>query len=108
MTITRVIDGVEHSIELTGREMINAYFEQQFEYDKQDIIDELNSYSKDSHFEDIYECTLAEMTARIDDAAIEMRRNIDKYDMGWYDARELAISDVAARIIREREQVSES
>jgi len=108
MTITRVIDGVEHKIQLTEQEMTFAYFEQQFEFDRQDIADELNSYNKDSDFEDIYECTLSEMTAHIDEAAAEMRRNIDKYEMGWYDARELAISDVAAQIVKEKESVSET
>lgn len=109
MTITRVIDGVERSIELSGQEMISAYYEQRFEFDKQDILDDLNyNYEEDSDFEDIYGCTKAEMMDHIEEATNEYRNNMDKYEMGWYDARDLAISDVSARIVREREQVSES
>ena len=89
MTIER--NGVK--FELTDRELYDAYCEQRFIFDREDIKGLFDNYEDDELIE-IYGVTRTEIEAFYDDAAIEMRRNIDKYEMSWEYARDEAIDTV--------------
>lgn len=78
-------NGVE--IELTSGEVYSAFLEQQHEFDVVDIIDKIEDER------DAYGDSADVMLAYVDNIADDMRRNIDKYDMGWRDARDAAIAD---------------
>ena len=108
MIIHRTIDGFDHAIELSLQEMTNAYYEQQHNFDLEDVLEELYLSEDDEFFEDVYECTVQELEQRADDVAYLMRKYIDKYEMGWYDAREDAISEVAKRIAEENKTKEET
>ena len=91
MTIKREIGGQFAEIELTSHELYQAYIEQEHIFDKNDV--ENYFEDEDPDFETEYGCSRAEAMEKLDEIAYEMRRNIDKYDMNWYDAREAAIAE---------------
>lgn len=90
MTIFREFDGVRHEIELTSSELYAAYEVQQFYFDKDDILAMADGVD---YPYDIPHDAFVELA---DEMAYRMRRNIDRYDMGWYEARDEAILDVVA------------
>lgn len=93
MQIKRTINGVEHTFALSKDEMRTAYEEQQHLYDLSDIEVYFDCYEEED-FQSEYGMTRAEAEKKFADIAYEMRRNMDKYEMGWYDAREAAVSEV--------------
>lgn len=92
MKITRGFNGQTIEIELTENELYQAYIEQEHIFDRNDVENYFDDY-EDSDFETEYGCSRAEAMEKLDEIAYEMRRNIDKYDMNWYDAREAAIAE---------------
>ena len=93
MIIKREICGVVREFELTPQELTAAYYERQAAFDLQDVEDYFEQYSDDEiHL--YYGTSKAEVEAKYDEIASEMRRNINKYEMGWYEARETAINDI--------------
>lgn len=92
MTIIR--DGKE--ITLTQDELCKAYFEQQFYFDQDDVRTLFDSFD-DEDLMDNYGMTREQLESLTEDIAVEMRRNIDKYDMDWYYARDEAVRDVIYR-----------
>ncbi|MBQ6960537.1 MAG: hypothetical protein IJP78_06140 [Clostridia bacterium] len=93
MVITREVNGAIHEFELTDDERLNAYEEQQHEYDRTDVQD-LFAFMEESDLIASYGKTMAEIETLFDDIAYEMRRNIDKYDMAWTAALDEAIGDI--------------
>lgn len=93
MTITRVIDGTPHEIELTSAEIYGAYVVQQFEFDRADIEDLVCGMS-DADVMACYDVGIEQFKSLIDDMAYEMRRQIDKYDVSWEYARDEAVRSV--------------
>ena len=97
MTIKRVINGSEVEIELTANELRDAYSEQEHLWDI-DIcstyFDELLAYEDwDDKVDD------ETRTNIIEDAAIEYRRNINKYGMTHEYAISYAFNDVIPNYI---------
>ena len=72
MIIQREISGIVHDIELTGDEMLRAYYEKEHDFDRMDIEDVFNSF---------------------DDMVSIKRRNMEKYEMSWDYARDEAINE---------------
>ena len=93
MKIKREINGEQYDIELTEEELYNAYREQEFLFDKQDVLNMIDGLS-DDEIHDILYVDRATFEKYTEDMACEMRRNIDKYDMSWDAAR-----DEAARYV---------
>ena len=103
MKIKREFDGVEHAIDLTDDELFAAYKEQQFLFDKDSVLDVLYSFSDDEvekyfgvSFK-VFECLAGAM-------AVAMRRNINKYDMGWQAARDEAIEEIIRRYVEQGDE----
>lgn len=96
MIITREIDSLPYQFELTKDELISAYFEQQEIFD----IDSCRSYLDRMYCNAAWYESLNDekREAMICDAASELRRNIDKYDMHYdyamCDAFETAIDRI--------------
>lgn len=90
MTIFREFDGVRHEIELTPSELYAAYKAEQFYLDKDDILAMADGVDYPYNIPHDAFVELAE------EMAYQMRRNIDRYDIGWYEARDEAILDVVA------------
>ena len=101
MTIKREIGGQFAEIELTSHELHQAYIEQEHIFDRNDVENYFEDY-EDSDFETEYGCSRAEAMEKLDEIACEMRRNIDKYNMKWYDAREEAIAEKLQKRIERR------
>lgn len=102
MTIKRVINGAEVEIELTTKELRDAYNEQEYLWDV-DIcsiyFDELSAYEDlDDKVDD------ETRTNIIEDAAIEYRRNVDKYDMQHEYAISYAFNEVIPNYIDDYEE----
>lgn len=95
MTIKRIIDGKEHTIELTSAELCDAFFAQQAKFDRQDIEDELTYYD-DEELEAFYGLDKETIMSLLDDMADRMRRYIDKYEYDWRSARDDAIWDITS------------
>lgn len=102
MTIKRKINNMEIEIELTSDELFEAYREQEHEWDLE---------SCDTYFHTMYACeewyeNLDEETQSniIEDAAYQLRRNINKYDMYFDYAMTEAFADVLPNYIKEEEQ----
>lgn len=72
--------------ELTKEELVSAYYEQQFEFDKTDTLDKIIEMDLDNE-------TRENLLLNIDDIAEDMRYNIDKYNMDWSYARDEAINE---------------
>ena len=92
MIIKREINGHTVEIELTRQETYEAYLEKQNEFDQQDIKDVFYGFD-DEELEDMYGLTRAQLIEKTPELAAEMRRNIDKYDMAWQEARDAAIAE---------------
>lgn len=93
MVIKREIGGETVEIELTERELYEAYIEKQAKYDIEDVECAFTCF-EDDELEDMYGMTRVEIEEKIPEIAREMRRNIDKYDMNWQDARDAAIAEI--------------
>lgn len=96
MTIKRIVNGEELEFELTDNELTGAYFEQQYLFDIQDVRDAVIGWEDDDVI-GVYGINMETFLKLSDEMAVEMRRNIDKYDMDWDYAREEAICSVIRR-----------
>lgn len=96
MTIKRAINGEEFAFELTKDELFNAYLEQEFIFDKENVAGYLESLGSD-WTEDNYGLSLDEAMQYVDDIASELRRNIDKYEMGFDYAIDEALKFVLSK-----------
>lgn len=88
----------EMEFELTADELRDAFYEQQEIYDRDDMMYYLeetrdvllcNGYTKD--FVD-------GLSEHLEEMGVELRRQIDKYDVSWEYAREEALQVVLRRI----------
>lgn len=92
MVIKRqVAGGQELLIELTAKELCDAYHEQEHKYDVEDVQNVFDNM-EDEEFEE-RGLTRKEAESRIDEIAREKRRNINKYDMSWELALDEALKD---------------
>lgn len=93
MKIKREIDGKEFEFELTPQELYEAFAEQEFQFDLESVRCYFEDYSDDDLYEG-YTMTREELEASFEDIAVQLRRNIDKYDMSYEYALPAAVSDV--------------
>ena len=94
-----VRDGIE--FELTSSELSAAYFEQQFNFDVEDVKSGLEYIVEDAFDEESYIEAARKVLDTADllsDCAIALRRNIDKYGMQWEYARSDAIRTIVCRV----------
>lgn len=96
MKIQRTINNVNFTFELTPDELYDAFYEQRDKFDIEDIVSYGEMFSKDE-FEEEVGCTYSQFLEMKEEIAEQMRRNMDKYDMPFCDAREHAIYDVVHR-----------
>ena len=92
MTIKRFIDGREIEIELSSREMADAYFavrHENYREDCEDIID----WASDEEVEECYGVSREQFELLLDDMAERMQKYMDDYGNGWAEARDEAIAD---------------
>lgn len=86
------------AIELTDREMFDAYYEQRDKFDLEDIKDYFDSGWGNAYEDDWEEktgLTIDEWLAKYGaEAALRYRRNLDNYDDYWLTARHEAIECV--------------
>lgn len=102
MKIAREINGQMVEIELTSEEVRSAYLEEEHENDVQDVKTLLESLDPEEFYED-YKVSLTwayNNDELVENIAVEMRKNIDKYDMHWDSARDEAVADVIAGYVR--------
>ena len=92
MEITREINGELHAFEITSQEMLDAYYEQEFKNDRYDMEEYIQQIEEDDFIE-TYGRSLADAEKELDDLAYLLRKNIDKYDMHWTDARDEALEE---------------
>lgn len=92
MKITREINGQTVEFELTHKEMLAAFFEQQEVFDAQDIEMLVENFSEEDFIE-IYGLSPSVVLENVEEIGSRMRKNIDKYDMDWESARDEAVSD---------------
>lgn len=91
MTIRREIDGKEVQIELSARELSEAYLEQEHEYDIEDVQNRFDDMEDEEFAE--HGMTREEAESHISEIAYNKRRNMDKYEMSWEYALDEAIRD---------------
>lgn len=109
MIITRKIktdDGsvVSLKIPLTKQERFNAYLEEEYEFDRQDITDELERLKEEDTT--VFDLPYNKITkAMISDMAVEKRRQMDKYGLDWSSARDEAIRTVIKQKLEIEEQI---
>lgn len=96
MKITRVINGSNVEIELTPAEMLDAYYEKEHQFDKQDIQD-LYNWLDPEDIEQTYHITKAKLDEGLDEMAYEMRRDIDKWGDSWESARDCAFNNYLSK-----------
>ena len=100
MTIKRVIGGREFEIKLSEQELYAAYCEQEREFDVQSCNDYYDCMYWD---EDWYD----DKTVRkniIEEATMNLRKNIDKYEMSFDYAIAEAFVDALREYIKEEEE----
>ena len=97
MTITRHIDGMTIGIELTKDELFTAYCEQQEIFDISSCANHLDSnYQDEAWYPNLTEEKRREL---LEEAAAELRRNIDKYDMHFDYAMSEAFKEAIAQCV---------
>ena len=92
MKITREINGQTVEFELTHKEMLDTFFEQQEAFDAQDIEMLVENFSEEDFIE-IYGLSPSVVLENVEEIGSRMRKNIEKYDMDWESARDEAVSD---------------
>ena len=92
MKITREVNGQTVEFELTHKEMIDTFLEQQEAFDAQDIEMLVESFSEEDFIE-IYGLSRSVVLKNAEEIGSRMRKNIEKYDMDWESARDEAVSD---------------
>lgn len=92
MKITREANGQTVEFELTHKEMIDTFLEQQEAFDAQDIEMLVESFSEEDFIE-IYGLSRSVVLKNAEEIGSRMRKNIEKYDMDWESARDEAVSD---------------
>lgn len=90
MKIMRVINGIEMEIELTDRELWEAYEEEQHKCDLSDIDNAFEDLTDDELVED-YGKTRGELEELKEDMAYRYRKYRDNYDESWIGDRDEAI-----------------
>ena len=90
MTIMRVINGIETEIELTDRELWEAYEEEQHKCDLSDIDNAFEDLTDDELIED-YGKTRGELEELKEAMACRYRKYRDNYDESWIGDRDEAI-----------------
>ena len=90
MKIKREIHGEPMEIELTDTELYNAYEEQQFLFDKQDVLDLICGWTEHDITQS-FGIDRQTYESYAEDMACEMRRNINKYGMDYDAARDEAV-----------------
>lgn len=98
-TIWGTSGGVEVEFELTADELRDAFYEQQEIYDRTDMMYYLEEIGQE-YLHDIGYKTefINKLPQYLDDMGAELRRQMDKYDLAWSDARGTAFDIVLQRI----------
>lgn len=99
MKIKRTIDGQEHEFELTERELSDAYYEQEHNYDKEDIVNEVESLDVGEIYE-FYGVTREQFSSLVPQMAYEKRRLMDKYGRSW----DTAVGEAIRNVIKNYKQ----
>lgn len=92
----------EFEIELTAEELRQAYYEQQAEFDAFDMRYYLDEIKEDLIEQRMSKEKIQKLYSASDELGAELRRQIDKYNMSWEDARPVALSSVATRMFGEK------
>lgn len=93
MKITRTVNGKDLTFELTPPELIEAYYEQERNYDEDDVLRQLEDLT-DWDIQDRYGVTREQMNALLPRIASRYRRYRD-HDDSWFEQCESAIEYVA-------------
>lgn len=100
MTITRIINGVKNTFELTDNELLEAYEKQQFKYDLAYCTSQYDNMSADD-FADEYGVEKDVAKNYLGDIASEMRHQINKFELNEDYARTAAFTEVLSQIADE-------
>lgn len=92
-----VRNGIE--IELTAEERRQAYYEQQHEFDGEDVKGDLEGRVFCGADSAEFAKQFLDNPDMISEIARDKRRNMDKYDMSWEDATREAVDDALARVM---------
>lgn len=105
MKIKREINGKMIEIELTSRELYQAYCEQEHLFDMESCRDEFSMrYSEEGWYENVSD---EDRDFIIEEVAIILRRNLDKYDVTFDYGMDLAFnSEEIKKIIKKYEEAS--
>ncbi len=90
-------NGIE--IELSAEERQDAYYEQQHEFDCEDVKGDLEGRVAGGDDSAKYAQQFLDDPYKLNVIATDKRRNMDKYDMSWEDATQKAIDDALAKVM---------
>ena len=90
MKVTRIIDGTKVTIVLTKQELQEAYYVQEHEFDKDDVVEALNDMSDEEIAENGFTREFMMTDAVIENIALRKRWEIDKYGTDWKTALDTA------------------
>lgn len=103
MTIKRLINGQKIEIELTHLEVAEAYREMSYDFDVEEMLDELAEYDEDKFAE--YGLTLDDLREEVDTATGYMQNVWDGNDYVWearWDARNAGWKYVAEMLSKQK------
>ena len=101
MNISRTIridDSTELTIttRLSSTELYNAYLEKEYEFDREDVVCEIEERFEEDDEKDICGMKRSEITEEmIDEMAVEKRRIMDRYNTDW----DIAVSQAIEKVI---------
>lgn len=104
MKIKREINGIEYEFVLTEDELRRAYYEEQENCDRADII-ALVEELPDEEFQDCYGVDKEEFLLLGGRMADKMRDLIDGGATDWYCAREYAVESVISGYLKEKAKI---
>lgn len=96
MVIHRILHGQDIEIELTAEEMIDAYFEQQYIFDCEDVKQYIDAHYQESDIKDV-------LLSKTIEIATDTRKWINKTGVPWFMACAHAI-DWQEHVEKEKEK----
>ena len=93
MKIQRSINGMKFNIQLLPDELVEAFYEQQHNFDIEDVVEMGEEFDNEELIE-MYGCDYQMILNNKEEIANRMRKYINNFGLNWSEARDDAVREV--------------
>jgi hypothetical protein len=93
MKIQRSINGMKFNIQLLPDELVEAFYEQQHNFDIEDVVEMGEEFDNEELIE-MYGCDYQTILNNKEEIANKMRKLINNFGINWSEARDDAVREV--------------